>query len=139
VSGYSPRRLDLQPRHLRCDRGRKQRLAGREFLGSDRRSAHRCLRTNTGNTCDSVNNATIDGALAGYYSNVSSFLDPDGDGGDPPGGGCDNDGVCESGEDCTNCGDCDGRTGGRKSLRFCCGDGTAQSAEGNGSICDGNY
>jgi V8-like Glu-specific endopeptidase len=95
---------------------------------------------NTGNPCDSVSNATIDGALAAYYSNVSTYLDPDTGGGDPPGGGsCDNDGTCESGEDCTNCGDCEGRTGGRKSLRYCCGDGTAQGPEGDGSICDGNY
>jgi lysyl endopeptidase len=92
---------------------------------------------NTGDPCDNTSNATIDGALAGYFSNVETYLDPAG-GGDP-GGSCDNDGVCESGEDCTNCGDCEGRTGGKPSNRYCCGDGTAQSAEGNGSICDGNY
>ena len=93
--------------------------------------------TNTGNTCDSASNATIDGALAGYYSSVATYLDPDG-GGDP-GGACDNDGACEQGEDCTNCGDCDGRTGGRKSLRYCCGDGIRQSAETGTITCDGNY
>lgn len=32
--------------------------------------------TNTGNSCDSTNNAVIDGALASYYSNVSQWLDP---------------------------------------------------------------
>jgi FtsP/CotA-like multicopper oxidase with cupredoxin domain len=53
---------------------------------------------------------------------------------------CDNDGVCEAGEDCNNCSsDCDGVVNGRPSNRYCCGDGVQDSAEGNGSICDGNY
>jgi hypothetical protein len=52
---------------------------------------------------------------------------------------CDADGVCESGEDCNNCADCDGVTTGKPSNRYCCGDGTPQPAEGDGSICDGNY
>ena len=94
--------------------------------------------TNTGDTCDAVNNATIDGALAAYYSSVAEWLDPDTGGGDPPGGACDNDGVCEPDEDCTNCGDCDGRTKGRPSSRYCCGNGVLEGPEGDGSICDGN-
>lgn len=53
---------------------------------------------------------------------------------------CDNDGLCESGETCTNCGgDCGSVTGGPPSRRYCCGDGIQQSAEGDGSVCDGNY
>lgn len=53
---------------------------------------------------------------------------------------CDGDGVCEPGEDCNNCGsDCASRTSGRRANRYCCGDGVAASAEGNGDICDGNY
>jgi hypothetical protein len=53
---------------------------------------------------------------------------------------CDNDGICESGEDCNNCpNDCDGVTGGKPSNRYCCGNGIAESPEGDGSICDGNY
>ncbi len=39
--------------------------------------------TNTGNSCDSTNNAVIDGALASYYSSVSQWLDPT-----TGGGGC---------------------------------------------------
>jgi endoglucanase len=58
----------------------------------------------------------------------------------PPPPGCDNDGVCEQGENCNTCGnDCSGRTGGKPTQRYCCGDGIQQSAEGNGVICDGNY
>ncbi len=54
--------------------------------------------------------------------------------------GCDQDGVCEAGEDCTTCpSDCDSVTSGKPSGRYCCGDGIAQPAEGDGSICDGNY
>jgi hypothetical protein len=34
--------------------------------------------TNLGNECDSVNNATVDGAFAAYFSQVEPFLDPDG-------------------------------------------------------------
>jgi hypothetical protein len=53
---------------------------------------------------------------------------------------CDNDGICDAGERCTNCpGDCPGVSSGPPANRYCCGDGVAQSAEGNGSICDGNY
>lgn len=53
---------------------------------------------------------------------------------------CDNDGLCESGETCTNCAaDCASVTGGPPNKRYCCGDGVVQSAEGNGSVCDGNY
>lgn len=41
--------------------------------------------TNLDDVCDAQNNATVDGALAAYYSNVAEFLDPDDGGGDPPG------------------------------------------------------
>ena len=48
--------------------------------------------------------------------------------------------VCESGENCNNCGnDCSGKSGGKPSQRYCCGDGIQQSAEGNGAVCDNNY
>ena len=39
--------------------------------------------TNLGDNCDAVNNATVDGAFAGYYSQVAQWLDP--------AGGCDDD------------------------------------------------
>ena len=32
--------------------------------------------TNTGNSCDHVNNATVDGAFASYWTSVQPFLDP---------------------------------------------------------------
>jgi hypothetical protein len=56
---------------------------------------------------------------------------------EPP--ACNGNGICEVGEDCTNCGDCDGRQNGKPSRRFCCGNGVLEDAEGNGSICDGNW
>lgn len=58
--------------------------------------------------------------------------------------GCSNivcgDGTCEGTEDCENCSvDCDSQTKGNPALRFCCGNGVAESAEGLGcSVCDGN-
>jgi len=53
---------------------------------------------------------------------------------------CNGNGFCDPGESCTSCpNECQGVTGGKPSNRYCCGDGTAQSAEGNGAICDGNY
>jgi hypothetical protein len=61
--------------------------------------------------------------------------------GDPacPTSDCGN-GICDPGEDCETCSsDCDGVTGGRPTNRYCCGNGIAESAEGDGSICDGNY
>jgi len=65
------------------------------------------------------------------------------DGDDPDcqtGEECNNDGFCDLGEDCKNCpSDCDGLSTGKPSGRYCCGDGTLQDAEGDGSICDGNY
>ena len=52
---------------------------------------------------------------------------------------CNNDGVCGAGEDCNNCpNDCDGKSRGRPSGRFCCGNGIQESAENDGR-CDGNY
>jgi FtsP/CotA-like multicopper oxidase with cupredoxin domain len=49
-------------------------------------------------------------------------------------------GVCDPGESCTTCSaDCASVTGGQPSKRYCCGDGIAQAAEGDGTICDGNY
>ncbi|HWO21409.1 MAG TPA: multicopper oxidase family protein [Kofleriaceae bacterium] len=53
---------------------------------------------------------------------------------------CDGDGTCEAGESCTNCpADCASVTTGPTSQRYCCGDGVMQAAEGNGTVCDGNY
>jgi hypothetical protein len=53
---------------------------------------------------------------------------------------CDNDGICELGEDCQSCsGDCAGKQNGKKSGRYCCGDGIPQNAEGTGAICDFNF
>lgn len=53
---------------------------------------------------------------------------------------CDNDDVCEPEEDCSNCpNDCAGKLNGKPSKRYCCGDGEEQSAEGDGSACDGNF
>ncbi|UCC14722.1 MAG: hypothetical protein JSW21_01825 [Gammaproteobacteria bacterium] len=53
---------------------------------------------------------------------------------------CGNDGVCDQGEDCLSCPeDCSGIQKGKRSNRYCCGDGIAQSAEGDGSICNGIF
>ena len=53
---------------------------------------------------------------------------------------CDNDGVCEAGEDCLGCAiDCAGVTGGKPANRYCCGNGIQETEEGDGSVCDGNY
>lgn len=47
---------------------------------------------------------------------------------------------CEPGEDCSSCPeDCAGVTTGPAPSRYCCGNGTQEAAEGDGSICDGNY
>ena len=76
------------------------------------------------------------------YSNVVRVTTTSGGGGgDPPPtpGACDSDGVCELGEDCNSCAsDCDGKSNGKPSGRFCCGDGVTDPAE-DGSICDGNF
>ncbi|TDJ55177.1 MAG: DUF1566 domain-containing protein [Planctomycetota bacterium] len=65
----------------------------------------------------------------------------DSDGGDPPdppGGFCNNDGICDPGEDCETCGnDCDSKTNGPPSGRYCCGNGVVEGPEGDGR-CDGN-
>lgn len=53
--------------------------------------------------------------------------------------GCDGDNICEPGENCLNCSDCAGKQNGSPAARYCCGNGQIESAEGNGSICDGNY
>jgi len=56
------------------------------------------------------------------------------------GGGCDNDGLCESGESCQTCAsDCAGVTTGKPANRFCCGNGAMEPPEGGGAVCDGNF
>ncbi len=57
----------------------------------------------------------------------------------PPPGNCNNDGWCDPGEDCETCGDCEGKQNGPPAGRFCCGNGVQEPAEGDGSICDGEY
>jgi hypothetical protein len=57
----------------------------------------------------------------------------------PPPQACNSNGVCEAGEDCTNCGDCAGKRNGKPSGRYCCGNGVAEGPEGDGTICDGNF
>jgi len=53
---------------------------------------------------------------------------------------CDNDSMCESGEDCNNCSnDCAGKSNGKPSGRYCCGDGTKQPAEENDGVCIGDF
>jgi len=48
-------------------------------------------------------------------------------------------GTCDLGEDCNSCpADCASRVNGKPSNRYCCGNGTLESAEGDGTICDGN-
>jgi hypothetical protein len=51
------------------------------------------------------------------------------------------DGFCDPGEDCETCEtDCSGRSKGKKSEKYCCGNGILEPAEGpNGEVCDGNY
>jgi len=56
----------------------------------------------------------------------------------PPPDGCGN-GTCDAGENCNTCTDCSGVNAGKPSVRYCCGDGTASPAEGNGAICNGNF
>jgi len=47
--------------------------------------------------------------------------------------------ICEAGEDCNSCSaDCAGVLSGKASGQYCCGNGTLEAAEGDGTICDGN-
>jgi len=54
--------------------------------------------TNLNNVCDANSNATVDGAFAASYPNLSSFLNPGGGGGGctllPSGAACTTDGQC---------------------------------------------
>jgi V8-like Glu-specific endopeptidase len=59
---------------------------------------------NVNDTCDSAQNATVDGALAAYFSAVAQYLDPaGGGGGGGGGGGCSLGAV---GDSCTADADC---------------------------------
>jgi beta-lactamase superfamily II metal-dependent hydrolase len=45
-------------------------------------------------------------------------------------------GVCDPGEDCTSCeSDCPGRTGGKPSSRYCCGNGSCEPAGEDAASC----
>jgi hypothetical protein len=72
--------------------------------------------TNISDPCDAVNNATVDGALAHYYSSVAPFLNP--------AGGCSpSTEVCTDGAD----NDCDGATD--------CADSNCSADPACGSTC----
>ncbi len=78
--------------------------------------------------------ATIDVVVTNSVGNTATCQVAGG------GGGCDNDGLCESGESCQTCSsDCDGVTTGKPANRFCCGNGVMEAPEGGGGICDGNF
>jgi len=65
---------------------------------------------NPGDPCDSANNATVDGALAYYFDQVSAYLDPQGGGGCTPSTEVCTDGVdndCDGAIDCSDS-DCSG-------------------------------
>jgi hypothetical protein len=64
--------------------------------------------------------------------------------------GCNEDGICDPGENCETCDDCAGQTTGKPrrgkgkpiDTRFCCGNGIKEDPEGpppDFAICDGNY
>ena len=53
---------------------------------------------------------------------------------------CNENGVCEAGEDCEICAvDCDGRSTGKPSGRYCCGNGITEDVELLDNRCDGNF
>lgn len=54
----------------------------------------------------------------------------------PPPAFCNDDGVCNLGEDCHECGDCAGRTGGKPSNRYCCGLDTCDTGSCGANACD---
>jgi lysophospholipase L1-like esterase len=57
---------------------------------------------------------------------------------------CNNDGVCNAGENCLGCSDCPGRISGQAQLRFCCGNDTCDTERCGADACAatpicGNY
>ena len=52
---------------------------------------------------------------------------------------CNNNGLCDPGEDCNTCpGDCAGYKKGKPSGRYCCGNGVDEGPEIVGNLCNGN-
>lgn len=87
-----------------------------------------------GVTCDDGVDNDCDGGAD--CDDINCFSDPACQA--PPAPVCGND-ICEAGEDCNTCGgDCSGKSTGPPSGQYCCGNGVLESAEGDGSICDGN-
>ncbi len=78
--------------------------------------------TNLNDNCDAVNNATVDGAFAAYFSQVEPFLDPDGGSGctitEPTEVSC-NDGLDNDCDGDTDAADSDCATGGLPSGASC--------------------
>lgn len=83
-------------------------------------------------TCDDGLDNDCDGLIDDADSDCSLEM--------PFAGAICNNGVCELGEACNSCAvDCPGLRTGPRSNQYCCGNGVAEAAEGDGSICDGNY
>jgi V8-like Glu-specific endopeptidase len=58
-----------------------------------------CCGFNCGDVCDTGANSTVDGALAHYFDNVASILDP-------AGGGCSSNAECDDGQFCNGAETC---------------------------------
>lgn len=104
---------------------------GCEWQGSPKNGA--CFPA-TGCTVTEDPEVTCNDGIDNDCDELTDSADPDCTTGE-----CNNDGVCDPGEDCLSCSnDCDGRTSGKPTNRYCCGNGIAEAAEGDGAICDGN-
>jgi hypothetical protein len=98
--------------------------------------------------CDCAEDCGAPAAREIANSTCSDGLDNDCDGqndcgdtdcsGDPACWACNYNGLCQAGEDCKSCpSDCAGEPNGRRTARYCCGNGILESPE-VGSVCDGN-
>ena len=81
---------------------------------------------NVNDACDSVANATVDGAFASYYSNIASSLDPNTSCTD-----ADNDSYCAEGADCD---DADGSI--NPGAAEICDDGVDNDCNGSADLAD---
>jgi hypothetical protein len=80
-----------------------------------------CNGSEDANSCSKDCGGVVDVCGDGVCGPTESQESCATDCGEPPPAECNFDGICNAGEDCLGCNDCNGKTGGSPKNRYCCG------------------
>ena len=96
-------------------------ITGNAFAAKPRCGDGNCSAKETPASCPADCSATEDVCGDGSCGATESWESCPSDCEAPPPATCNNDGVCNAGEDCLGCADCAGKVDGKPKTRYCCG------------------